>query len=286
MKIDFLSDIHLDFWVKELNPQSPKFKKQMETLINIIYNKALVKGDVLVIAGDIGHSNQQTMYFLIEMKKFYKEIIVTFGNHDMYLLSNSMVSKYKAKSENRLKELKEICEGLDIHFLDGNIVNIDGIKFGGTGSWYNLPTSQDIQSWKKVMNDSRRIYNGYAMQSYGMYQSYSQPSTNWDTQKFWENEKTKLIDIAEKGCDVFVTHVGLNEPTVEEGMNPKYENDPYNIFYYTSNIELLKKSGCKLHIHGHTHQPLDYKKDGVRIICQALGYPSENSYASIKQIEI
>lgn len=208
----------------------------------------------------------------------------------MYLISNSMVSKYKAKSENRLKELKEICEDLDIHFLDGNIVNIDGIKFGGGCSWYDLPNPQDIQSWENVMNDSRLIYDGYKLQSYGMYQSYSQPSTNWDTQKFWENEKTKLIDIAEKGCDVFVTHVGLNEPTVEEGIDPKYENDPYNIFYYTSNIELLKKSGCKLAIHGHTHQPLDYVKDDIRIVCNALGYKSEYKegqlITSIKQIEI
>ena len=283
MKIDFLSDIHLDFWVKELNPQNKKFKRQIDDTIKIVNP---LDGDVLVIAGDIGHSNQQAMLFLIEMKKFYKEIIITFGNHDMYLLSNAMVSKYRAKSENRLKELKEICENLDIHFLDGNIVNINGIKFGGTGSWYNLPTSQDIESWKKVMNDSRIIYNGYAMQSYGMYQSYSQPGTNWDTQKFWESEKSKLVQIAEEGCDIFVTHVALNEPTVEEGMNSEYENDSNNIFYYTDNIELLKKSGCKIHIHGHTHQHLDYIKDDIRIVCNTLGYPSEQKNGSIKQIEI
>jgi len=286
MKIDFLSDIHLDFWVKQNNPQHPRFHRQMNEMLDNILPEKDNYGDVLVIAGDIGHNNQQSLWLFIELKKYYKNIIVTYGNHDLYLLSNSMVSKYKAKSKNRINELKEICENLGIHFLNGNIIDIQGVRFGGTCSWYNLPTSQDIQSWKKVMNDSRRIYNGYAMQSYGMYQSYSQPSTNWDTQKFWEEEKTKLLDIAEKGCDVFITHVALNEPTLEEGMDPKFINDTYNIFYYTDNIELLKKSGCKIHIHGHTHQHLDYTKEGVRIVCNTLGYPTEKINGKIKKIEI
>jgi len=243
-------------------------------------------GDILVIAGDLSHSNIQTKHLLLELKKYYKEIIVTFGNHDMYLLSNSVIYKYKSKSENRIKELKEICNEIDVYFLDGNVIEIQGIKFGGTCSWYDLPEDKDIRNWKKVMNDSRKIYNGYTVQSYGMYHNYSQPSSNWDTQKFWESEKTKLVQIAEEGCDVFITHVALNEPTVKEGMEQQYENDVNNQFYYTHNIELLKQSGCKYHIHGHTHQDLDYEKDSIKILCNAIGYPSEQSYVSIKQIEI
>lgn len=140
--------------------------------------------------------------------------------------------------------------------------------------------------WKQIMNDSRLIYNGYKPQNYGMYQSYYQPSNNWDTQDFYLDELNKLKNIAKEGCDVFITHVALNEPTKEEGMSKEYLNDYSNIFYYTNNLDLLKESGCSVHIHGHTHQTLDYVKDGIRILCKPLGYPTENTYNSIKQIEL
>ncbi len=276
LKIDILSDLHVDFWVKEVNPQHPKFQLKMAEFIDMILPKSQNKnlGDVLVLPGDIGHYNQQTMFLLIQLKKFYNEIIVTWGNHDMYLLSNNSIAKYKAQSSNRLVELKEICEGLDIHFLDGEVIEIQGVKFGGTGSWYNLPTAADQNHWKKIMNDSSKIYSGYATQPYGMYQSYSQPSTNWDSQKFYEEEKAKLIDISNKGCDIFITHVALNEPTLEQGMDPKYD------------MELVKKSGAKFHIHGHTHQHLEYIQDDIQVICNPLGYPGDNTYSIVKQIEI
>jgi hypothetical protein len=203
----------------------------------------------------------------------------------MYLISNGQISKYKAKSENRLVELKEICEELDVHYFDGQIIELNGIKFGGTGSWYNLPVSQDIETWKKVMNDSQKIYSGFTPKPYDS-TLYNQPSLNWKTQDFWEKEKAKLVNIAKEKCDVFITHVALNEPTKAEGMNDEYVDDPHNIFYYTSNFNLLKESGCKVHIHGHTHQSLDYEKDNIRILCNPLGYPSDNTYTIIKQIEI
>lgn len=279
--------LHIDFWVKQNNPQHPKFKLQIAEFIDILLPVDKTKiGDVLVIAGDIGHYNQQAMFVFIELKKFYKNIIVTWGNHDMYMVSNAIVSKYGAKSINRLKELKEICESLDIHFLDGEVINIDGVKFGGTGSWYNLPTAQDLVTWQKVMNDSNLIYDGYKVNSYGMYQSYSQPSNNWDPQVFYELELVKLKDIAEKGCDVFITHIALHEPTQLQGMTQKYLGDAHNIFYYTENIDLVKKSGAKLHLHGHTHQSLDYLEGEINVICNPLGYPSDNNFTKVKQIII
>jgi hypothetical protein len=179
-----------------------------------------------------------------------------------------------------------MCDEIGIYFLDGDVIEINGVKFGGTCSWYNLPTSQDISTWKKVMNDSVKIYNGYSKQPYGMYQSYEQPSNNWNTQDFWMKQKAKLIEISQEKCDVFITHVPLNEPTKEEGMADEFIGDPDNIFYYTNNFELLKQSGCSVAIHGHTHQSLDYVKDGIRILCQPLGYPSNNTYNFVKQIEI
>ena len=290
MIVDYISDAHIDFWVKEKDPQKDKFHLQIAEFIDQMLPEDKTKvGDVLILAGDISHYNQQTKQALVEFKKYYKHIFVVFGNHDLYLVSGSQVNKYKAKSEDRLVELKQICEELGAYYLDGNIIEVEGIKFGGAGSWYDLDSNNKINRWKQVMNDANLIYDGYKVQPYGMYQSYSQPSTNWDTQKFWLKEKEKLKKIAKEGCDVFITHIGLNEPTVDDGMNMSYLGDLNNIFYYTSSIELLKESKCKFHIHGHTHDELDYTKEGIKILCNPVGYQSENFGGippKIKQFEI
>jgi len=284
MKVDIISDVHECFWIKEKDTNKLKFKVELENYVkNILQPK---DGDVLIIAGDTGHYNNMTKELLLELKKYYKNIILTWGNHNLYLVSNSQVSKYNSKSTNRLEELKEICVEAEVYYLDGDVVEIEGIKFGGTGSWYNLTTEWEIETWKKVMNDSNLIYDGYAVQSYGMYQHYSRPSNNWDPIKFYDIEKAKLIKIAEEGCDVFITHIALHEPDESEGMKEEYLNQKENIFYYTENFDLVKKAGAKIHIHGHTHQNLDYVKDGVQVVCNPLGYPSDNTYNTIKQIEI
>lgn len=286
MLVDIISDTHLDFWIKTNNPQHPKFISQLNDVIDSILPKDRTKvGDVLIIAGDISHSNIQTTHFLIELKKYYKEILVVHGNHDMYLLSNSMISDYKAQSENRVLELKDICNELSVIYLDGQVHETNGVRFGGTCSWYDLPTDLHISRWKQRMNDSRKIYNGYAVQSYGMYMSHSQPSTNWDTQSYYLKQKEKLISIAENKCDVFITHVALQE-VPDEYMNPSYIGNLDNIFYYTDNLNIVKDSTAKIHIHGHTHQTLDYEKDGIRIICNPLGYPGDSIKFKMKQFEI
>jgi predicted phosphodiesterase len=66
----------------------------------------------------------------------------------------------------------------------------------------------------------------------------------------------------------------------------EFENDKDNIFYYTDNIELLKKSKCSIYIHGHVHQNFNYKKDGINILCNPFGYPEEEIINSIKQFQI
>jgi hypothetical protein len=61
----------------------------------------------------------------IAAKKMYKKIFVTFGNHDMYLISNAQKSKFDT-SWDKVLDLKAICEEIDtVEFLDGNIVEVE-----------------------------------------------------------------------------------------------------------------------------------------------------------------
>ena len=282
MKVDIISDIHMDFYIKETDTNKPKFKKHIEDFVkNILCAK---DGEILIIAGDTSHYNEQTKALLQELKKYYKNIFIVFGNHSLYLVSKSQSEKYNYKSTNRLNELKDMCKDIGVHFLDGNVVEICGLRFGGTGSWYDL-SEDDLDNWDKTMNDSRLIKDGKGHYVYSMYGSGSYSNT-FNPIEFYKKEKKKLLKIAKEGCDVFITHMALHEPTEDEGMCSEFLDDKNNIFYYTNNEDILEKSCCKVHIFGHTHKQFDFKMNDIRMVCNPLGYPSENSYCTIKTIDI
>ena len=128
MTLDIISDIHLDFYARFNQKDIETFTKK---LINTKTDKNF---DVLIIAGDIGHYNDDNVCFLELISKFYKKVFVTWGNHDLYLISENQRKKYDYNSFIRLNELKEKVQKIDnLTFLDGKKVKYEGITFWGSG---------------------------------------------------------------------------------------------------------------------------------------------------------
>jgi len=266
MKIDYISDLHLDFWINgDINGK--KLDDKIEKFINMIQPAG---GDVLVIAGDLTHYNSQLVSLFKQLKQIYNEIVVTWGNHDLYLISNSMRNKYKYYSLNRLIELKEICYDAGVTFLDGQTVKIGDVVFGGTGMWYDLPTPSDIDDWKRIMNDSRLIMEKKSL------------SCSFDTQKFYNKEKAKLEKIK---CDVLISHVPCFK-IPDQMMDPLFIGNESNKFYHAPLYELVESTNCKIHVAGHTHTSYDFQYGAVNLKINPLGYPMENTYTMIKQFKI
>jgi predicted phosphodiesterase len=274
MTLAYCSDTHLDFWVKDFNPYSPKMKLKIADYIKKILNPK--PADVLVVAGDIGHYNQQNLEMLVQLKEIYNEVIIVEGNHDMYLVSKNIQKKYDSNSNKRTREMRKLCEENGIIYLDGETVEINGIKIGGTGMWYNLPTDNDIQDWKEGMNDFRLIMNG------PINQYSSNPSFN--TQYHYKEEVKKLESLSD--IDVFVSHVS---PVIipDNKRDPRYGVDnKYNKFYESDNFELLKATGAKHVIFGHTHIQEKFNIGDINFYISAIGYPQENKYHQIEVIEL
>lgn len=285
MKIAYCSDLHVDFWVSEVNPQNPKTKTKLKKYIEDILKP--VPADVLIVAGDIGHYNLQNIELLKLLKEYYAHVIVVTGNHDMYLINQSTSKKYKHDSFKRLTEFYNFCSANGIVCLNGTKVTIDGITIGGTSMWYNLPRESDIIGWKTSMNDSRLIKSGKVNEFYvplAYSGGYWHIESTFDTQKYYENEVAKLRDLGE--CDVFVSHV-LPIVMPDDVRDSRYsKNDRFNIFYESDNIELLKATGATKCIFGHTHINAKFQQDGIDFYASAIGYPSENKYNTIEVFEI
>jgi len=270
MKVDYISDLHLDFWIKELN-RSLKLNdliKRFCSSLQIGQNDS----DVLVIAGDLGHYYVQDTAFLKHVKTMYKDVILTFGNHDLYLVSNSIRHKYKSNSFNRLSEMKQFCKNEGIHYLHGNVINIDGVTFGGTGMTWDksyleklwgrdVPRHEVVELFNNSMNDCVMIMNV--------------KDDNFD------NELTKLQSIDH--VDVVVTHYG---PIVSPNTPLNYMIDPITTFFYFDGMRELERINPSFWIYGHTHTKSIHTAESTNLLCNPLGYPNENQNNRIESFRI
>ena len=295
MKVAFTSDTHIDFWVPAKLSGHKLLTKMEEFVDEVLVPK---EADILIFAGDNSHYNEQNRMMLqyIADKKMYKKIFITFGNHDMYLVSNSQRAKYST-SWDKVMELKEICESIDtVEFLDGNIVEVDGVKIGGNGMWYDGSYGKKVfgqsdasmlQLWKDRMNDSNLITgtdmgepglnSSASMYSYGSMKTYT-----FDPDKFFLSEKEKMIKIVDQ-CDIYVSHIG---PVVPPSIRPEYMNAVTGFYYFDGEHILWNPKSPKLYIFGHTHDRHEFKINNTWLFCNPIGYKSENHGREIEVIDI
>ena len=261
MKIGYKSDIHLDFWVKNTNQ-----KKKIENFIKKML--APQKMDVLIIAGDLGHFNYQNILLIEVLREYASSVLVSFGNHDLYLVSKKQKEKYKS-SFNRLLEFKEMLKKFDnVFFLDGDLVEIDGVRFLGAGGWYDfslalkygISLDRVYKEWESVMNDAKMIV----------------PKINPVEFSFIQKEKIRK-NISK--ADIVFTHV----PPVYVGC---YDDVFLNAFYTFYGYDLLEKN-LKYWIFGHCHTPCSMEIEGVNLLSSPLGYPEgRKGERYIKYLEI
>ena len=273
MRIDILSDLHLDFWFRADKPFPNDTR--IRNIFDGILNKNIYH-EVLIIAGDISHYNSQISIVekIAELYE-YKKIFMVIGNHDIWLIGNKNKYKYKT-SNNRKKEwynykdLKNI-----IHILNGDVVEYKGIKFGGFMGWYDasfkgykdnyMIPSNNIHLWKSVSNDPVYIKG---------YEDYMEIF----------NEEMKIIDKMPTDIDIMISHfVPINEPIA---FTDAYKTDETNKFYCFNGIDYVEKLKPKYWIYGHSHNYHSFDIYNTKFIMNALGYPSEYHNIMNKFIEL
>jgi predicted phosphodiesterase len=278
MKIDILSDLHIDFY---FNPKLKIKDEQIKKLYDPIIKKNKEIADVLVVAGDIGHYNHQNIRILKYLKEhYYKHIICVLGNHDYYLIDKDSKKQFKDSFERAEDMRLKINNEENLYYLDGNVIEIDGIKFGGCDSWYNegylkrkYPERNFLEefinkNWNSFMNDAKYILG----------------INKFDD--IWHIEKSKIEDVYEQ-CDVMITHISPS--CKDEHFSPRFQNSFSNTFFSFEGEKYLKNGNMKYWIFGHTHEELEYEDHGVNCLCNPFGYPGESGngqWVKMKQIEV
>lgn len=293
MNFAILGDTHFDFYFNSGSAVSARaFDAKFKTLLES------APADILLIPGDIGHYNEQNIQCLRHLKRYYSRIIVTFGNHDYYLIFKSMVSKYQwgrnrlSGSRERVAEMELLIEKEEwIDYVDGNIIEIDGVRIGGASGWYdgslllNAGKSYDDVNWewRLQMNDANMIYPN------------ANNGAKFDT--LFQEQKHKMEKIYQL-CDIMMTHVSplsewdqfaqmYNYQKPLEGFYKNYSSthealQDYRAFYCFDGKHLLENGSMSHWVFGHTHKSFERKfiredKSEVQIHCNSIGYPDKKN---------
>ena len=103
MNFDYVSDLHLNFYIGNEKPFS-----NVEDLVKTTIAPK-VKSEVIVIAGDINESVDRLSEFLYCLSKYYKQIIFIAGNHEYYIpyikyiMGKEEAEKYNYVSLNKIE---------------------------------------------------------------------------------------------------------------------------------------------------------------------------------------
>lgn len=257
MKIDYVSDLHINHYVR-FNDNQIKFQKKTREWSNEILDTG--SGEVLIIAGDFGEINKQALWFVEEAAKRYKKVFVTIGNHDLYIINNNQKKKY-GDSKGRVKELVGMIGEIgNVTLFDvGGVETYKGVKFAGSPLWYLPKSDKGIEFFKIMSNDSNYIKLKYK-------NALNTIRTLWTETITWYQ---KLGDV-----DVIFTHVPpVHSPYLNHAPNECYMVD----------VSTLK---AKHWIFGHDHSQGKFVKAGVSFYSNCLGYPVENLEPTLKSFEL
>lgn len=284
MTFDYISDLHIDFLYK---PST----KITSTTIKHNFSKVFKtkSSDYLLVAGDISESPDTTFNFLKCVKETfgYKKILLVFGNHDMWLSSRTMSEKFNYDSYNKVNYFKNWLMRLDkekdIVLLDGDVVDIEGVKIGGAMGWYD--TTYDAECIQPYLSP-------YSDTPVNIFTFWSQYMTDYKyvlpqratLKNLIDTEHAKVLKVLESNPDIVLTHIC---PVIgDEFVHPKYSGDRLNTFYQMDFREHIKNTKPKVWVYGHQHNVAEYTYGDTKLLLNPYGYPSENLKTTVKSFEV
>lgn len=235
-----------------------------------------VEFDIAVLAGDIhspGTNVTKTIRSLTGISG--KPVIWVAGNHEYY----------ERELQHEAKLMRTAAGSRDIHFLDGDAVVIDGVRFLGCTLWTDfklgiampgLPDEPEIlvSDLKRGMRESGRYVADYS--------SIRIEHNRWtgvlgqdrlhpmDTLRIHRRQRRWLLEqlaMPFAGPTVVVTHHAPHR----NSLAPKFATEWLSTAF-VSELPSEFFEAPVLWIHGHTHTSFDYRVGNCRVVCNPRGY--------------
>ena len=262
MKVGYCSDLHLEFLPQHYD-----------------LHKKAVKGDVLIVAGDLisvkhlrpsaNDAESRSIKKLMEKVRKnwfdqYDRVFYVMGNHEHYHFD----------FDDTKQALRDYFAGTNVTLLDNDMVYHGDYTFIGATLWSDFEQGSPLSMYRcqQGMRDYHAIVRG------------SIPISADFTLNQHEISK-KYIEMAVKngqGPFVVITHHGptlksLHPDHVGNGMDGAYCSDLSDL--------ILDNRSIKYWIHGHTHESMAYNVGDCRVLANQMGYYFEKSFKWFKGIQ-
>ncbi|MGV6943770.1 metallophosphoesterase [Sphingobacterium kyonggiense] len=248
MKIQIISDLHLEFGMSELS-----------------FDNA----DIVVLAGDINLGTKGIEWIQKKIKN--KPVIYVLGNHEYY----------KGSYPKTLNKVKALAENSNVHLLEDSFIDIDGIRFHGCTLWTDFSIFGDPIHYGIICQGSMNDYKMIKRDP-----SYSKMRTVdvfkiHQASRLWLEQSLENSDMSK---NIVVTHHAPSLQSVPE----QYKNDPVTAAYASNMEEFILSHQPDFWIHGHIHTPSRYLIGKTEVICNPHGYIDEvyNGYEKELIVEV
>lgn len=235
MRIHLISDLHMEFG-REPELHTPDC-------------------DLVVLAGDI-HGGARGVTWAAQ--KFGRTPVVYVpGNHEFYRGIRTEV----------LHDMNVASVGTNVMVLNNRTANIDGVRFIGATLWtdYDLwgDPEQFMQVAERGMNDHRWIMNTDCSK----FMPIDARSEHMISREYILHRLEEPFD----GKTVVVTHHAPSMFSVHR----RYKQDRLTAAFASNLDTLISMYQPVLWLHGHMHDACDYNIGMTNVVCNPMGYPSE-----------
>ena len=253
--IDFISDVHLDFYFDVENRQ--------QIFANMFANQ---KGTDLIICGDlfVGLSNHDQMikhrehinlldqFFKVANNR-YQNVYFVMGNHDYW-------GGWLQDGE---KEVEKILKDRAI-VLHNSYVKVEDVLMWGSTMWTNVSNPIDYLRIQQTMGDYRATYVNKDQK-----RLITVDDTNLQNAKSFNSLKD-LLEITDKNVVVISHHCPSYGSQVKlDKHDRRLDCGFYNKF---DNFIINHQDRLKVWLHGHAHNAVQYNIDKVQVASNPFGY--------------
>jgi Icc-related predicted phosphoesterase len=260
MKIAVGSDLHLEIgsFVPE-NPGADVLVLAGDILVaaDLHEHPRPLGGELPVNLGRRQAAAYAARDFLAECSQRFEHVVMVAGNHEFY----------HGRWIRTLEILRtETSHWPNIHFLERDSVEINGVRFLGATKWTDLQNGDPVvcQVIQDGMNDYRVIRHDGA--DYRRLRPSDSMRRFQDTMTWMKAE----LESRPSATTVVVTH---HAPTAQS-VNSKYRGDYLMNPAYHSNVSelILDHPQIQCWIHGHMHDASDYMVGTTRVVANPRGY--------------
>ncbi|MBN8494831.1 MAG: metallophosphoesterase family protein [Burkholderiales bacterium] len=249
MKLLLLSDLHLE-------------------LSDLVLDPAL-EVDVALLAGDIVNPGHRLADWVARspVLRRARAVVAVAGNHEYF----DTVLQQEAAA---LRRAAAAARHPPLHWLDGDAVVIDGVRFLGCTLWTDFALRIDTPQGPR--SDAAR---GLAVAAQRMADYWviswrddgpRRPLTPQDTLRLHQAQRQWLAEALAQPFDgptVVLTHHGPHRGSLV----PRFAADWVSAAYLNELPDSFFQVP-RLWLHGHTHASSDYRVGGCRIVCNPRGY--------------